>query len=132
MPNPTQHKAIDDVERKGNINANENKHDASNYKKERNPSTGGIKITYSEEAELKHQGNIGDEANYKESNPDNTYTRSPPVGHFHQTVIQSKIENKHFVHDESSRQKETESNEWSNVDQFTQNTRQKVFDSLHR
>lgn len=131
MPNPTQYKATNEVERKGNITAKGNQHDTSNYKEERNQSTDGITLTYSEEAEPKSQGNIAEEANDKESNPDNTYTCSPHVGHFHQTVIQSKTENKHFVHDDSSKQERMESKEWSSVDQFTQNTGEKVLSILH-
>lgn len=125
VPNPAQYKATNDVERKGNINAKGNEHDASNYKEERKQSTDGITLTYSEEAEQKSQGNIAEEANDTESNPDNTYTCSPPVGHFQQTVMQSKTENKHFVIDDSSRPKGKESNEWPSVDQFTKNTEEK-------
>lgn len=132
MPTTTQHKATDDVERKGNINANENEQDTSNYKEQRNQSTDGIKITCSEEAEPKSQENIAEGANDKESNPDNAYTSSSPVGHFHQTVIKSKTENKHFVHGDSSRQKGMESYECSSVDQLPQNTGEKVLSISHR
>lgn len=94
-----------------------------------NQSTGGMKKTYSEEADQKNQGNIAEEANDKESNPD---TSSSPVGHFHQTVIKSKTENKHFVHGDSSRQKGMESYECSSVDQLPQNTGEKVLSISHR
>lgn len=132
MPNSTEHKATDDVGRNSNINANESEHDTSNYKEERNQSTGGIKITYSKEAEPKSQENIAEGANDKESNPDNTYTSSPPVVHFHQTVIESKTVNKDFVQDNSSRQKGMQRNECSSVEQVTQNTGEKVLSILHQ
>lgn len=130
MPNPTKYKVIDDVESENNIISKENEQYTAKSEERGNQSTDDIKITYSEEAEPKSQGNIAEEANDTESNPDNTYTCSPPVGH--QTVMQSKTENKNVVHDDSSRQKGMESKEWPSVDQFTQNKGEKVFDSLHR
>lgn len=129
MSNPTQYTATNEVESDYNIIPKAIEQDTAKNEDRGNQSTGGMKKTYSEEADQKSQGNIAEEANDKESNPK---TSRSPVGHFHQTVIQSKTENKHIVHDYSFRQKVTESNEWSSVDQFTQNTGEKVFDSFNQ
>lgn len=131
-PTPIKDKVTDDVESDNNITSKGNEQDTAKCEDRGNQSTSNIKIAYSEEAEPKSQGNIAEKANDKESNPDNAYTSSSPVGHFHQTVIQSKTENKHFVHGDSSRQKGMESYECSSVDQLPQNTGEKVLSISHR
>lgn len=112
MPNPTQYKVTDDVEREGNINVKGNEQDTASYEDGGKQSANGIKLTSSKKAEPESQGNIAEEANDKES----TYTVSPPVGKIPSNCYQSRTENKHVVNGDSNIQEGMES-EGSGVDQ---------------
>lgn len=107
------------------INAKANEQDTASYEKEGKRSASGIKLTSSEKAEPNSPGNIAEEANGKDSKPDNTYTLSPSICHEH--VIKSRAEYKHFVHGDSDTQKGMQSDEGSSVDPSTQNINRKVF-----
>lgn len=74
-------------------------------------STSDIKLTSSEKAEPNSQENIAEEANGKDSKPDN----------------KARAEYKHLVHGDSDTQKGMQSDEGSSVDPSTQNINRKVF-----